>query len=261
MPRNLEPSQIALPYRIARGALVALPNPKAKNKTTFEILKFQFNPEAVTRARTGQWERKLDKKTSKAAQEKIAADAQRGGAIKSKSEVISFKLVFDATELRLREEQEPDGILPELAVLERFALGPDQMPDPPKKDNEFALVSLEPTEALLVLGPRSFPGVITQMNIVEQRFDVDLVPIRAEIDMRFRVLEATTVAVNKDTAKVFDDLIKQREALSAKAALSYEGDVRDAIARALRPPEGPDRQATDGLLLRGARSIVQGEVL
>lgn len=247
MPRNLEPTQVALPYRIARGALVALPNPKAKNTTTFEILKFQFNPESVTRARTGQWERKLDKKTSKAAQEKIAADAQRGGAIKSKSEVISFKLVFDATELRLREEGEPDGILPELAVLERFALGADQMPDPPKKDNEFALVSLDPTEALLVLGPRSFPGVITQMNIVEQRFDVDLVPIRAEIDIRFRVLEATTVAVNKDTAKIFEDLIKQRESLAAKAAESAEGDVKAAIGKALVPREG--------------RAIVNGEVL
>jgi len=247
MPRNLEPEQVALPYRIARGALVALPHPKAGDSATFEILKFQFNPETVTRARTGQWERKLDKKSSKAAQEKVAADAQRGGALKSKSEIVSFKLIFDATELRLRESAEPDGVMPELAVLERFALGPDQLPDPPKKDNEFALVSLDPTEALLVLGPRSFPGVITQMNIVEQRFDVDLVPIRAEIDIRFRILEATTVAVNKDTAKIFEDLVKQGQDLSARAAESYQGDVKAAIGKALVPREG--------------RKIVNGEFL
>lgn len=252
MPRNLEPEQIALPYAIARGALISLPDPRAEDTKTFEILRFQFNPETVTRSRTGQWERKLDKKTTKAAQEKISADAQRGGALKSKSEVISFKLIFDATELRLRDSNDTNGILPELAVLERFALGPDQVPDPPKKDNEFALVSLAPTEVLLVLGKRTFPGVITQVNIVEQRFDVELVPIRAEVDLRFRVLEATSVAVNKDTGEVFKALMKQRQDLAKEATIALQGDIQKAIQSAIAP---------QGELSRDARSIVDKEFL
>ena len=235
-PRSLEPTQVALPVALARGALIALPDPRAKDTSTYEVLRFQYNPETVTRARTGQWERKLDKKTSKAAQDKAADDAARGGALKSKSEVISFKLVFDATELMMfgaDPDSDPPvkGVMPELGLLERFALGPDQVPDPPKKDNEFALITLAPTESLLVLGPRTFPGVITQMNIVEQRFSPGLVPIRAEVDIRFRVLESTAVVVSKDTQKVFDDLLKQRAKLAQKA---LDPGVGAAIGSAIK---------------------------
>lgn len=240
-PRSLEPTQVALPVALARGALIALPDPRAKNTATYEILRFQYNPETVTRSRTGQWERKLDKKAATAAQIKAEQDAARGGALKSKSEVISFKLVFDAAELMMAGGDPPGtpgqpskGVMPELAVLERFALGPDQIPDPPKKDNEFELISLAPTEAILMLGPRRFPGVITQMNIVEQRFNPELVPIRAEIDVRFRVLESTSVAVNKDTQKVFQDLLKQREDMSAMA-VGTGTSVSDAIGKAIAP--------------------------
>jgi hypothetical protein len=233
-PRSLEPTQIALPVPLSRGALISLPDPRAKNTNTYQILRFQYNPETLTRARTGQWERKLDKKTAKAAQQKASEDAARGGAIKSKSEVISFKLVFDAAELLLRDETATaKGVLPELSMLERFALGPDQIPDPPKKDNEFALITLAPTEAILVLGPRKFPGVITQMNIVEQRYTPELVPIRAEVDIRFRVLEATAVIVSKDTQKIFDDLLKQREQYSGEAVATGTGGVYEAIGRAV----------------------------
>jgi hypothetical protein len=254
VPRSLEPSQIGLPFELSRGLLIGLPNPSAKNSdgspdSQYETLRFQYNPETVTRARTGQWERKLDKKTDQAAQEKQAIAAARGGAIKAKSEVISFKLVFDAAELILRGGDTDGiiginagqaafsmGILPELALLERYALGPDQMPDPPKKDNEFALVSLAPTEALLLLGPRTFPGVISQMNIVEQRFTPDLVPIRAEVDIRFRVLEARSIAVSKDTQQAFEMLISQRAEWAAVADMSAgKKDLYNAVSAAVAP--------------------------
>lgn len=255
-PRSLEPNLVALPAALARGALVSLPDPRAKaedKNQLYEVLRFQYNPETVTRSRTGQWERKLDKKNSSSAQIKEEEAKARGGSLKSKSEVLSFKLVFDATELMLTG-QDPStdpfagdkGVLPELAVLERFALGPDQVPDPPKKDNEFELISLSPTEAILVLGPRSFPGVITQLNIVEQRFNLALVPIRAEVDVRFRVLESSSIAVNKDTGKVFDDLLNQRKLLAGmandanaadrvKAALGGTSGISAAIGAAIKP--------------------------
>jgi hypothetical protein len=236
-PRSLEPTQVALQVALARGALISLPDPRAKNTSSYEVLRFQYNPETVTRARTGQWERKLDKKSAATPQEKMEKDASRGGALKAKSEMVSFKLVFDAAELLMTGvDTQALGVMPELAVLERFALGPDQVPDPPKKDNEFALITLAPTEALLVLGPRSFPGVITQMNIVEQRFSPKLVPIRAEVDIRFRVLESTSVAVNKVTQKVFEDLLNQRQAW-AKEAVTDASSVSDAISKALAPSD------------------------
>ena len=254
MPRSLEPTQVVLPVKLARGALIGLPNPKAKDpkgkpaKKTYETLRFQYNPETVTRARTGQWERKLDKKSGKAAQDKAKDDATRGGAIKSKSEVISFKLIFDAAELimaggdtsglgssTVRGGSTTKGVLPELALLERYALGPDQLPDPPKKDQEFDLVSIEPTEALLLLGPRTFPGVITQINIVEQRFNIELVPVRAEVDLRFRVLEAASVVVNSDAQTAFKELIEQRSSLAQDPAYGFvQGDLQKAIGAAIQ---------------------------
>jgi len=255
MPRSLEPQQVVLPAQLARGLLIGLPNPTAKTSkgaadTTYETLRFQYNPETVTRTRSGQWERKLDKKTTGAAQEQAAIAAARGGAIKAKSEIISFKLVFDAAELIMAggdaaattgvtatlSRTTKGGVLPELALLERYALGPDQMPDPPKKDNEFALVSLAPTEALLVLGPRTFPGVITQMTIVEQRFSLDLIPVRAEVDIRFRILEARAIAVSKDTQKAFDALIQQRAQVADTANWSKgKTDLASAIGEAVAP--------------------------
>jgi hypothetical protein len=151
--------------------------------------------------------------------------------------------VFDAAELMLAGGdpggQNAKGVLPELAVLERLALGPDQIPDPPKKDNEFALVTLAPTEALLLLGPRTFPGVVTQMNIVEQRFSPHLVPIRAEVDLRFRVLEATAVSVNKDTQKAFQALLEKRRELAQDPANRFATKTLDeAISKAIAPRAG-----------------------
>jgi Contractile injection system tube protein len=252
MPRNLEPTQIALDAELARGALIALPDPRAKNTTQHEILRFQYNPDTVTRSRTGQFERKLDKKASNPAQVKAEMDAARGGALKSKSEIISFKLVFDAAELIMRGGDPltasgvlptARGVLPELALLERFALGPDQIPDPPKKDNEFELVTLAPTEALLLLGPRKFPGVITQLNIVEQRFNTQLVPVRAEVDLRFRVLETTSVAVSKDTQKAFQELLEQRRKLVEEDGNQFtSNDLNSAIDLAVKPRSAPPKR-------------------
>lgn len=257
MPRSLEPQQVALPAKLARGAIIGLPSAKA-SKQTYEVLRFQYNPETVTRARTGQWERKLDKKTAKAAIDKAKDDATRGGAIKSKSEVISFKLIFDAAELimsggdtsglsksTVRGDSNTRGVLPELALLERYALGPDQLPDPPKDNQEFALVSLDPSEALLVLGPRTFPTVITQMNIVEQRFNNELVPVRVEIDIRFRVLEAASIVVNSAAQLAFKELLDQREQLATDDAYGFvQTSLGSAIGAAILARNAPPKGTT-----------------
>ena len=50
----------------------------------------------------------------------------------------------------------------------------------------------------MLLGPRTFPVVITGMTIVEQRFDPALFPLRAEVDLRMRILE---VGENAATAR------------------------------------------------------------
>lgn len=249
MPRNLEPNQIWLPTQLTRGALVTLPDPKAPSQTV-EVLRFQFNPETITRSRTGQWEHRLDKKGKLTdAQKKAEMDAHRGGGLKSKSETISMKLIFDATELALREGgfnefMAEDGILPELAVLERLALGPDQVPEPKKDDSEFPLISLNPTEVLLVIGNRQFPAVVTSVNIVEQRFTPKLIPIRAEVEIKMRVLEAQKTATNKMVEKAFTELLTQRQKMS-EIAVYTGGDVASALSAALSGGDRDQSQASD----------------
>lgn len=245
MPRNLEPGQIALPIQLSRGAIVALPDPKAAPAEQIaEILRFQYNPEAVTRTRTGQWEHRLDKKGKPtSAQAKNEADNHRGGGLKANSEMINLKLIFDASELLLRGDDPGDlmlaGVLPELAVLERMALGPDQRPAPPPQDGEHPLISLNPSEVLFVLGPRRFPAVITALTITEQRYNPALVPVRAEADVRLRVLEATKSATSKLIATAFDELLAGRERSAAAAAEVVRGDLQAAIAAALDPRKPP----------------------
>lgn len=246
MPRNLEPNQIALPIQLSRGAIVSLPDPKAgpTAEQVAEILRFQYNPETVTRTRTGQWEHRLDKKGKlTSAQAKAEMDNHRGGGLKAKSEMISMKLIFDATELLMRGGDQTDlivaGVLPELAVLERIALGPDLKPEPKKEDSEFPLISLNPSEILFVLGPRRFPAVITSLSIVEQRYSPALVPVRAEVDLRLRVLEATKSATNKLIATAFDELVADRQRSAAAAAELVRGDLQAAIAAAFDPKKPP----------------------
>jgi hypothetical protein len=242
-PRNLDPALgFGFGRRLARGVLVTLPRSGAKGaaQQLFQSLPFQYNPESITRTRSGQWEHKENKKAATPAQNKTLVDGQRGGGLYAKSETINIKIVFDATEAILRGDADPNGalpsengVLPELAVLERMALAKEQTEAEEKKTGGGEkLESLPPSELLLVLGPRKFPVVITAMNIVEQRFTPGLVPIRAEVDLRFRVLEVSENAADKVIAQTFKDLMERRKALS-EGVYPASGSDADAIAKAL----------------------------
>jgi hypothetical protein len=249
-PRNLDPALgFGFEHRLQRGVLVTLPRAGAKNaaKTMFQALRFQYNPETVTRVRSGQWEHKENKKGAPSAQDKTKADGQRGGGLYAKSETINIKVVFDATEAILRGDPDPNGstpevngVLPELAVLERMALAKEQTGEEEKKTGGGdKLESLPPSELLLVLGPRRFPVVITNMNIVEQRFTPQFVPIRAEIDLRFRVLEISENASDSIIAETFKRLMEQRKSLS-EGVYPVTSSEEAAITAALGGHTGGD---------------------
>lgn len=231
--RNLDPSRIAFKQQLAKGMLVTLPQEPAKGESAAAVraLRFQYNPETVTRTRAGQWESKPGKTP---AQTKAMTDAQRGGGLHAKSETIALKLVFDVSEALLRTGSGPiNGVLPELAVLENMALGKEQIGEEEKK-NATKLVSLNPTELLLVLGPRRFPVVITSMTITEQRFDPDLYPLHAEVDLRMRILEVSENAANEKVAKAFEALRQQRFDMEQLAEVQGT-DTEAVIAKALKP--------------------------
>lgn len=268
MPRDLKPAIIAFPHALQKGALILLPRPApAKGKapagagaggsTTGTQLRFQYNPETVTRARSGAWEaRKTQKSSSKGsggptAPQNQTLEAFQGGGLYAKSETLTIKLIFDATELLLSappaaggappaDDDRSLGILPELAVLERMAIAnprADESKDgtkPAGKDSK--LDAVVPSELLLVLGARAFPVVITSMTITEKRFSPTLVPLRAEIDLQMQLLESHEVEGNQPIKAAYEQLRKQREDNAAKAAQSVtvgnDGKL-DAINQAL----------------------------
>jgi hypothetical protein len=237
-PRNLDAQDLAFRQQLLRGALVTLTLDDKQAQT----LRFQYNPETVTRARSGQWEHKENKKGATPAQEKARLDAQRGGGLYAKSETINIKIVFDVTEAILRGDAdsngklpEDNGVLPELAILEGMAISKEQTGDDDKKSTD-KLDSVAPMALLLILGPRSFPVVVTSVNIVEQRFTPMLVPTRAEVDLRFRVLESIENASNSTVAKAFAKLFADRKRLGQEI-YPFSTSEAEAIAKALVPTD------------------------
>ena len=63
--------------------------------------------------------------------------------------------------------------------------------DPKKQDKTKEVIQpVRPDELLLVLGSsRIFPVVLTNLTITEQKFLPSLVPLRAEVELKFTVLE------------------------------------------------------------------------
>jgi hypothetical protein len=277
MPRDLKPGIIAFPHALQKGALILLPRPEppsSKGKsagagatpgsTTGTRLRFQYNPETVSRTRTGGWEARKTNKSAKGtgaptAPQNQTLEAFQGGGLLAKSETISMKLIFDASELLMSgtagggaqgqsggDDERALGVLPELGVLEQMAIANPRADDskgagtkPAGKDSK--LDAIIPRELLLVLGRRAFPVVITSMTIHEKRFSPELVPVRAEVDLQMQVLEAHEVEGNQPIKGAYDELLRQRAENAQKAAVSVTvgDDGRlDAINQALlqEPP-------------------------
>ncbi|WP_437942636.1 hypothetical protein [Sorangium sp. So ce341] len=287
MPRILDPQLIAFPHKLSRGALLILPSaaPDEKNKKKgqdeepaplpgeqqMRLLRFQYNPETITRTRAGAWDARKNQKSDPSGQKPISPAEEkriasmRGGGLFAKSETIAMKLMFDATEALLRGDAGTDaekvGILPELAALEMMALAeapkePEKGGDASKAKKEAAkaqkLNALHPKELLLVLGDRYFPVIVTSMTINEKRFSPTLVPLRAEVDLQMVILEATEVVGNPPLFAAYKELFeaRRRRALEATLPVEAEGKLlnekgelqHDIVSKALvqTPPDRLD---------------------
>lgn len=233
MARNFNPQLIAFEGKLEKGSLVLL-----SKAAVPKVLTFQYNPESITRNRTGAWEPRKnqnDKKPTPA--DKSGQSSLRGGGLYAKAETIAMKLLFDATELTLKDPVEGSkyGVLPELGFLEGIALAEAPKDDPAKKKDPkkgTQITALAPKEVLLVLGARSFPVIVTSMNIVEKRFSPDLVPLRAEVDLQMQILEATEVTGHAMVQASYERLLKAREENAARAAAGSR-ESNDVIMKAL----------------------------
>lgn len=251
MPQSLDPQLVAFEQQLYKGALVLLPRAQSDTGAlTGKVLRFQYNPESINRTRSGEWvnrNQQQSKRSSPSKQADKLASAQGGSSLLSKAETISMKLVFDTTEQLLRggeadssvlssatSEGMPNeaGVLPQLALLEQLGLGGDQvkLEKDKKKDSP---QPEPPSEVLLVLGPaRQFPVVVTNVTIDEKRFNAALVPTRAEVDIKMRVLEPVDVKYHGLVKEAFDQLVaKRNERLQAapEVNLGSSGQLVDAL--------------------------------
>jgi len=261
VPRNLDPQIIAFPHQLTRGALIILPSStvdagKKKGQTSapapmaeeqqMRLLRFQYNPESITRTRQGAWDARKNQKTDPSGQKSISPAEEkriasmRGAGLFAKSETIAMKLVFDATEALLRGDDATDaanvGILPELAALEMIALA--EPPKEPEKGGRASkakkeaaeavkLNALHPKELLLVLGERYFPVIVTSLTITEKRFSPTLVPLRAEVDLQMQIIEATEVVGNPPLFAAYKELFEARRKRAIEATSPVENDAKD----------------------------------
>jgi hypothetical protein len=250
---DLEPELVAREFRGERGALVRLEAPGATatgaaaagdtaavGALSGSVLRFQYNPESITRTRTGSWQPRKKRKTPSvtAPQEVRHRDAQGSSALLAESEQISLRVVFDATEAVLagRPDAARDGVLPQLGFLEVLSTGKESAAgtDPERE----SIQPVRPDELLLVLGlQRVFPVVLTSLSITEQKYLPSLVPLRAQAELKFTVLEPTESAYRVWIAAAFDRLFAGRLAAADRAAGDPEGLVA-SIADALEPRTG-----------------------
>lgn len=245
MPINLEPGLIAFDYKPERGKLIRVSKESSADTFVGDVLEFQYNPETLTRARTGQWDaRKQRKRPVNPPQEVRGRSGQGSSALQAESETISMKIVFDATEAILagRTPVPDEGILPQLGFLDLISLGKDEDEKNKKKAKRDSAQPVRPDELLLVLGKRVFPVVMTSLSITEQKFNPALVPIRAEADIKLNVLEPTESAYNQWIKQAFDELLNKRREAAGLALSPISVNDITAIANALRP----EQSAPDG---------------
>jgi hypothetical protein len=249
MPINLDPRLIAFDSKLERGALMRLEAAAARgaptgadvNLESGTVLHFQYNPETITRTRTGKWDARKKRKGQKVGsphelrqspppQQVKQRDAMGSSALLADSEQISLKIVFDATEALLAGRATPEqGILPQLAFLEVVSTGKEGKAANKQRE---AAQPIRPDELLLILGTqRIFPVVMTSLSITEQKFLPTLVPLRAEVDLKLNVLEPAESAYSAWVSVAFKRLFESR--VNASELAIDRGDVVSAIASEL----------------------------
>jgi hypothetical protein len=256
----LEPALVAFDHQLVKGALVRIDSQGGSrqsstgggNRIAGDMLHFQYNPETITRARTGKWEprRRRRRASDPASPQEIRGErgGQGSAALMAESETISMKIIFDATEAILagRNYQgdgdsavASQGVLPMLAFLEIISLGKQEQESRGRSTqrNSESARPVKPDELLLVLGnERMFPVVMTSLTITEKKFNPALIPIRAEADIKMNVLEPAESAYSRWIRSAFDQLFqKRRHAMSLAAGRRSE---LQTIANALDPRSG-----------------------
>jgi hypothetical protein len=179
------------------------------------IVIFQYNPERMTR--------KLSILTDDADTGTQAAD-QPGGerqASRDPVETINLTLELDATDQLEHPSEHPmvveKGVLPTLSALEMM-MYPERHSTieriMERATHERTILTRLPTVLFICGNSRIMPVRLTRLSIIEDAFDTDLNPIRAEVELEMRVLSDTEMEKNTLGYNAYLSYIANKRSLS-----------------------------------------------
>ncbi|AGP41504.1 hypothetical protein [Sorangium cellulosum] len=177
------------PKSYLRGAFIAY-EPGGYPSGAKRVLPFRFNPETLARAfqveqgKSGSGTEGAKKGSGKGEQ---AADASSGTV----KQTFTVQVRFDFDDRHeTAEGLAPElGILPELSALEGLLYPAESAADASSDGKEAVKARQQRPTVLFIWGKkRVLPVRITGMNINETRFNAELNPLRAEVDVQLEVL-------------------------------------------------------------------------
>jgi Contractile injection system tube protein len=198
--------------RVLKGGIVLLDPASGRVQ---RVITLQYNPDSVTRT------------LSVRAMGGEQGDRSQALRIKAPpTETISLEAEIDATDQLEFPDRFPDavstGIHPQLAALETM-LSPTSAQlaanDAKASSGTLEVVPMEAPLAVFVWSAqRIVPVRLNEMTVTEEAFDPNLNPIRAKIDLSFRVLTVDDLGFRHRGGTLFLAQLRRKEALSARSA-------------------------------------------
>jgi hypothetical protein len=185
------------PKSYLRGAFIAY-EPGGYPNGEKKVIPFRFNPETLSRAfqvEQGKTGSGTDAKKG-AGKSDQGADAA-GGTVKQ-SLTVQVRFDFDDRHQGLDGLPAELGILPEVSALESLLFPAETASDANSDGKEPVKAKKERPTVLFVWGKkRVLPVRITGMNVNETRFNAELNPTRAEVDVALEVMGDADAKDNK----------------------------------------------------------------
>ncbi|MYU50905.1 MULTISPECIES: hypothetical protein [Streptomyces] len=202
-----------IPKPIRSGLVVVDPNLGIPQR----VIVLQFNPDALERS---------------VAPQAAGGEGDSGGggsgngdrneALRLKGpaqETWKFTAEIDATDQL--DVAAPDGIHPELAVLEMLVQPTTAQLRAATRLSKKGTIEISPIETPLTLftwgSKRVIPVRLTELSVNESAFDVNLNPIRASLSIGMKVLTVSDLPVGHPGAELYLAHLAQKEQLARKA--------------------------------------------
>ncbi|MBK8258021.1 MAG: hypothetical protein IPK82_35815 [Polyangiaceae bacterium] len=183
-----------------RGAFIAY-EPGGYPNGDKRVIPFRFNPETLSRAfqveqgKSGSGTEGA-KKGGKGGNAEQGADATSGTV--KQTFTVQVRFDFDDRHDAAANLPAEYGILPEVSALEGLLFPAESPTDAPSDGKEPVKARQQRPTVLFVWGKkRVLPVRITAMNVNETRFNAELYPLRAEIDVQLEVLGEPDAKDNK----------------------------------------------------------------